>query len=271
MLTLVEAVSGYEDITACTGETLPVERSVLVDGVLGQNGLDAFGAAGSKELDLAVPAKGLVLMHDRSHLRETCLAAGAVEALVMVRLSFVLQPLIYNLLLTHDASRDASSGLPPVALTTANFSILEDKLLTGEWESAFYALEAVPVPPVPFVQHTSISSAYYPFTGRAGGQTSDNALATESLPVLSVKGFVFERSGAEETLKARLVPIFSFSLEFLLPNRDWLFASLTGVGFVVVVAFDAANGVVICLDEFLSSKLGIAVPAAEVLLVPTEV
>ena len=192
MLTLVEAVSGYENIAACTSKTFPVERSVLVDGVLGQNGLDAFGAADSEELDLALLAKGLVLMHNRGHLREACLAAGAVEALVVVRLPLVLQPLIHDLLLTHDASRDASSGLSPVALTTANFSILEDKLLASEWETAFFALETVPVPPVPFVQHTSISSAYYPFAGRAGGQTSDNALATESLPLLSVKGFVFE-------------------------------------------------------------------------------
>ena len=67
------------------------------------------------------------------------------------------------------------------------------------------------------------------------------------------------------------MPIFSFGFELLLPNGDWLFTSLTGVSFVVVVAFDTANGVVICLDEFLSSELGITVPAAEVLLVPTEV
>ena len=85
-----------------------MEGAVLVYHILRANGLHTLGTPHPKQLNLTVFAEDFVFVCDWCHIGEALLAACAVEAIGMIRVSFVLQSLLDDLLLADDAAHNAS-------------------------------------------------------------------------------------------------------------------------------------------------------------------
>lgn len=132
MLAFVERVARHRHPTACADEALTVEGTGLVNGVLAEYGLNTLCTPQAKLLDIALLAVGLVLMVDRRLFHQVLLTVGALEALVVVRPTAVLDSLLVDLILACNTAYDALARFMLVALPATNLVILEDKLFASK-------------------------------------------------------------------------------------------------------------------------------------------